>query len=257
MLLCVDIGNTNIVIGLYDNNDTLIKKFRLKSSFERTADEYGVIIRNMLEYSGYQSKDIQGIIVSSVVPLLDTIFEKLSIDYFNITPIFVAPGLKSGIKIKIDNPKQLGADLLVGAVGAVSKYQSPIIIIDMGTAITLSVVNENKEFIGGIIYPGIKTAFNSLIKRTSRLEEAKFKNIDNIIGKDTVSCIQSGMIYGTSSMIDGIIRKTKKEIPNARVVLTGGESKMILGYLEEEVIYDDDLLLDGLRILFYKNVGIE
>src|SRR5690554_1926356 len=172
MLICIDIGNTNIVIGVF-NQDILKHTFRLETKALRTEDEYGIRIIENLNYNGIKKEQLEGAIISSVVPEIDSTFEKALLKYFNIQPMFVGPGIKTGIKVSIENPKQLGADLLVGAVAATSKYGYPCIIIDMGTATTLSYVNNKKEFVGGIIYPGVITAYSSLIKSTSLLESAK------------------------------------------------------------------------------------
>lgn len=260
MILCIDIGNTNCVFGIFENND-LIACFRLESKLSQTTDEYGVKILELLKYHNIDRTKIEGIIISSVVPPLDVNFEKMLVKYFNIKPLFVGPGTKTGVKISVDNPKQVGADIIVGAVASIHKYGSPVIIIDMGTAVTLFYVDDKKELIGGVIAPGINTAFNGLFKNTARLEEVKILETPTIIGRDTVACIQSAMVYGTSSMLDGLIRKMKKEITSdgilkdedIKVVLTGGEAKLIRHFLEEEVIYDDNLLMDGLNIIYKKN----
>ncbi|MDD4000647.1 MAG: type III pantothenate kinase, partial [Bacilli bacterium] len=194
------------------------------------------------------------VIIASVVPGLDIIFEKMINKYLGLEALFVGPGVKSGIHIRTDNPKQLGSDILVGVVAAYYKYGAPAIIIDMGTAITLFYVDEDKELHGGVIVPGIRTSYAGLFSKTSRLEEVRPEKPLNVIGKDTVTCIQSGMLYGTTSMLDGLIRKMKKEIgKNAVVVLTGGEALAIKDFLEEDVIYDQHLVLDGLRMIFNKN----
>ncbi|MGD9604734.1 MAG: type III pantothenate kinase [Bacilli bacterium] len=254
MLLCIDIGNTNIVLGVFLDNH-LSHSFRMQSNLMKTADEYGTKIIDILTFHEIDYHEITGVIISSVVPGLDSTFEKLIETYFQTKALFVGPGTKSGIKIKIDNPKQLGADILVGAVATHHKYGAPAIIIDMGTAITFAYLNQEKELLGGVIVPGIKTAFSSLVSKTSRLEEARIDVPLKVIGKDTVSSIQSGMVFGTASMIDGMIKKIKKEMNTDEllVVLTGGEARLIKPYLEENVIYDENLLLDGLRIIYQKN----
>lgn len=260
MILCIDIGNTNCVFGVFEN-DTLITCFRLESKLSQTTDEYGVKILELLKYHNLDRSKIKGIIISSVVPQLDVTFEKMLTKYFNIKPLFVGPGTKTGIKINVDNPKQVGADIIVGAVASIHKYGAPVIIVDMGTAITVFYVDSKKELVGGVIAPGIKTGFGGLFKNTSRLEEVKLELPPSIIGRDTVSCIQSAMIHGTSSMIDGIINKMKLDIVNSsniayddvKVVLTGGESKFIKQFLQEKLIHDDDLLMEGLNIIYKKN----
>lgn len=251
MILAIDIGNSNIVVGVY--NDKLRSKYRMETLLNETADGYGIKIYNLLKHDGYQEADFEGIIISSVVPVLDYTFTRLCDKYFHQKPMFVLPGIKSGIKIKIDNPKQLGADLLVAAVAGANKYNLPLIIIDMGTAITISVVDAERAFVGGVIYPGIATSFNSLIKKTAKLEEVRIEHIKTVIGKDTVSSIQSGMLYGTGAMLDGMIKKIKNTYPDAVVLLTGGHSRIIKEYMDEEVTLDRDLVLDGLRIIYDKN----
>lgn len=251
MILAIDIGNSNVVVGVY--NDKLRTTYRMQTLLNETADGYGIRLYNLLKHDGYQDTDFEGIIIASVVPVLDYTFSRLCVKYFHQEPMFVMPGMKSGINIKLDNPKQLGADLLVAAVAASHKYSLPLIIIDMGTAITISVVDSEKAFVGGIIYPGISTSFNSLTKSTAKLEEVRFEKINTLIGKDTISSIQSGMLYGTGSMLDGMIIKIKRIYPEAVVILTGGHSRVVKEYMDEEVILDKDLVLDGLRIVYDKN----
>ena len=252
MLLCIDIGNTNIFLGVYDKSD-LLAEFRLESNLNQTADEYVLKLMDIFNFYKLDTKKISGVIIASVVPSLDSIFEKAIKKFFGITPLRRS-GSKSGIHIKTDNPKQLGADILVGVVAGYYRYGAPVIVIDMGTAITLFYVNSDKELVGGIISPGIRTSYSSLFSKTAKLEEARAVSPLNVIGKDTVTCIQSGMIFGTASMLDGLIRKMKVEIgEEAKVVLTGGEALMVKDYLEEEVIYDRHLLMEGLRIIYNKN----
>ena len=253
MLICIDIGNTNVVIGIY-KEDALIYTFRLETKVLRTEDEYGIRILENLKYINIQKEDILGVVISSVVPEVDATFEKTFLKYFNLKPLFVGPGIKTGIKVSIDNPKQLGADLLVGAVASCSKYGYPCAIVDMGTATTISFVNSKKEFLGGIIYPGVITAYTSLIKSTSLLESAKIAVPNNIIGKDTISSMQSGMVYGTAGAINGMLEMAKKEYGDMLVIVTGGVARHIVPFLND-VIYDENLLLDGLKIIYEKNEG--
>lgn len=255
MLLCIDIGNTNTVIGIF-RKEELLASFRIESNLYQTADEYGIKLLEMFKYHSLDALDVEGVIISSVVPILDSTYEKMIAKYFNKKPLFVGPGIKTGIKITTDNPKQVGADIIVGAVASHHKYGAPVIIIDMGTAITFFYVDKKKELVGGIIAPGVKTSFKSLISNTSKLEEVKMNQPLNIIGRDTIACIQSAMIYGTSAMIDGVIRKMKEEIglDNIKVVLTGGEAKMLHQYLEEDVIYDENIIIEGLKIIYQKNL---
>ena len=252
MIICVDVGNTIICLGLYEN-DKFLKSYRVSTNPSETSDEYGIKMTQLLSFDNIKKIDIEGVIIGSVVPRIDPILEKMFVNYFNINPLFVAPGVKSGISIKIENPKELGADLLVGAVGAVNKYKLPLMVIDMGTATTFVYVNEKKELLGGVICAGMKTSYNSLFANTSKLEEVKLAKPTDILGKNTISCLQNGMVYGTSSMIDGIISKFHKAYGEFNVVLTGGDAKVISGYLDEDVIIDEDLLLDGLYMIYKKN----
>lgn len=253
MLVCVDIGNTNLVVGLFDQ-DELIHTFRLETKLLRTEDEYGIRFLENLKYKDIPKEDITGAIVASVVPQVDATIEKTFLKYFQVKPLFVGPGIKTGIKVNIDNPKQLGADLLVGAVAAVDKYGYPVMVVDMGTATTVVVVNEKKEFAGGIIYPGLMSAYQNLIKSTSLLESAKLGIPSSVVGRDTMTAIQSGMIYGTTGAIEGMISEVIKEQGDMKVVVTGGISRHIISYLKKDYIYDENLLLDGLKLIYQRNV---
>jgi type III pantothenate kinase len=252
IVLCFDIGNTHIVIGVCID-DKIVKTFRLSTNVKLTEDEYGVTITETLLSSGYKIEDVQGLIVSSVVPPLDHTIEIMADKYFNKKPIFVGPGLKSGIKIKLENPKQLGADLLLAAVAARDSYSGNVIIVDLGTATKLIVVNAKSEFLGGIIAPGIISSLNSLVSSTAKLNLPKLAAPKNVIGRDTASCIQSGSVFGTAAMIDGLVKRIKDEIGEATVILTGGLSELIKDSLTIPYIYDKDLLLRGLIILYNKN----
>lgn len=255
MLLCMDVGNTNIVLGVFED-EKLTHSFRIESNPMETPDEYGIKIIEMLRFFNVEYQKISGVIIASVVPGLDGGFERTFDKFFGIKPIFVSPGTKSGIKIKIDNPKQLGADILVGCMAAHQKYGSPCIVVDMGTAITFAGLTADKEILGVTILPGIKTSYSNLISKTARLESARMEVPLKVLGRDTVASIQSGMVFGTASMIDGMIRKIKKEMGVEKIitVLTGGESRMVREYLEEPTFYDENLLLDGLRIIYQKNL---
>lgn len=252
MVICVDVGNTNICFGIY-KDEKLVSTYRLSTNVNQTYDEYGIKLNGLFALNNINKEEINGVIIGSVVPRIDTILEKTFKKYFNLDPIFVAPGVKSGIHIKIDNPKELGADLLVGAVAASTKYKTPVLVVDMGTATTFAYVNEKKEFLGGVICAGLKTSYNSLFMNTSKLEAVKLTNTNDILGKNTTSCLQNGMAYGTSSMIDGIISKFRKAYGEFNVVITGGDAPFISKYLEEETILDENLLLDGLHIIYEKN----
>ena len=252
MLICADVGNTNIVFGVFED-DKLMHTFRVETKLLRTADEYGISIMENLRYLDIKKNDIDGVIIASVVPQVDQALESAFLKYTGSKPLFVGPGTKSGIKIKIENPKQLGADLLVGAVAATTKYGVPCVVVDMGTATTFAVVNDKKEFLGGIIYPGVMTAYSSLIKSTALLESARIGIPESVVGRDTMTSIQSGMIYGTIGAINGIINKIKSEHGDMKVIVTGGFSKVLHDYIDPSYIIDENLLMDGLNIIYKKN----
>lgn len=253
MLLCFDIGNTNIVVGVVDDH-TIIDIYRFSTNTSLTVDDYAIKFKLIFEKK-YPNIVFEDAIISSVVPNIDKTIEDVLVKYFNIKPIYVVPGIKTGLKIKSADPRQLGADLLVGLVAAYQKYGGPAIVVDMGTATKLFVVTENAEIIGGIIYPGVVSAEQSLISSTSKLNHAGFLKPEHVIGNDTNSCIQSGAIYGTASVIDGLVKKIKKElnIEKMNVILTGGLSSLVDDTLETEHITDDNLLIDGLIYIYYKN----
>lgn len=256
MIICIDIGNTNTVIGTY-KDDKLIQTLRIKTDTSLTADEYGIKILECLYYNKINKSEINGVIVSSVVPYLDRIISEMVKKYFALDAIFVSPGIKTSINIRLNNPKECGADLLVGAVGAVEKYGNDVIVIDMGTAITMIYINDKNEFLGGVIMPGVHTAYQSLFSATAKLESVGINDVTQVIGKDTRASLQSGMVFGTVSMIEGMIDRFKETYKEAKVVITGGESKTLYSYFNRKykIIYDEFLLLDGLNILYKKNKG--
>lgn len=248
MILCIDIGNTNIVVGIAKDNE-IQNTFRFVTNTRLTSDEY---YQKIMISCG--SIDIDGAIISSVVPSLEKEFIDLFKRYYNINPIIVAPGLKSGIKLKIENPKSLGADLLCDCVGAVSKYGSNVLIVDLGTASKFLVINEKSEFIGASIAPGIKSSLNSLVADAALLSSITIQTPKNALGKNTTECIQSGIIFGYASLVDGLINRIKKEVNESlKVILTGGLSSLIKDSLESTYTYNKDLLLTGLLVLYNKN----
>lgn len=249
MILCFDIGNTNVVLGVVDNNK-IINTYRFVTNAHLTEDEYFQKVKAVLP-----NITVTGVVISNVVPALDIVFENMIIKYFNIKPLFIAPGIKSGLKLKIENPKSLGADLLCDAVGAVYKYQSPVIIVDLGTATKFIVVNDKLEYLGGAIAPGMNGSLNSLIASAAKLSHTALKKPQHVIGNDTTTCIQSGMIYGTASMIDGMIDRIKQELGlnDVKVILTGGLANIIKDSLQTNVYYEPNILIEGLIYLYNKN----
>lgn len=248
MILLFDVGNTNIVMGIVKDNK-IVNTYRFITNSNMTEDEY---------YSKFQSiigtTEIEGIAISSVVPLIDHTLITMSKKYFNIDPLIVGPGIKSGVKIKIENPKQLGADLLCDAVGAKIYFKETCIIVDLGTATKFIVINKNNEFLGGAISPGIMTSYNNMINSAAKLSNIGVSKPSKVIGNDTQSCIQSGLINGFASMIDGMIKKIKAELnDDVKVILTGGLASTVDSILETEYSYMPNILLEGLLFIYNKN----
>ncbi len=253
MLICIDIGNSNITIGVFED-ETLKFTARLATDTRRTSDQYAIEIRDIIEIYGVKREDITDAAVSSVVPIVGNAIEMAIYRLFNIKPIVLGPGVKTGLNIKIDNPAQLGADLAAGAVGALAKYPTPTIIIDMGTASTISVLGKNGEFLGGVIAAGVKLTMDALATRTAQLPSVSIEAPKKTIGTNTADCIKSGLIMGQSAMLDGLITKIERELGmGATVVATGGLAPEVVKHCDRKITIDDNLLLDGLRIIHSKN----
>lgn len=256
MLLVIDVGNTNIVFGVYKNKE-LIHDWRISSERQKTSDEYGLLFYQILGHKNIKPYDIEDVIISSVVPNLMHTLPNMIVRYFNREPIVVESGIKTGMNIRYDNPKEVGADRIVNAVAATKKYGGPLIIIDIGTAITFCVVNEKNDYLGGLILPGIGISAEALFTRTSKLPKIEIVKPDKVIGRNTVTSMQSGLYFGFSAMIDGIIESILEEMQcpreNINIVATGGFSSLLLGDSKYEIIVDRYLTLDGLRIIHDMN----
>lgn len=253
MLLAIDIGNTNITLGVYDDN---VLKFtaRLATVHGTTADQYAVEIKNILELHGLAYTLIEDCIVSSVVPSVGGAISNAVSLLCDIVPLELGPGVKTGLNIKIDNPAQLGADLVAGAVGAISEYTLPCVVIDMGTASTISVIDRNGMYLGGVISAGVRLTLKALTENTAQLPSIDINAPKSVIGSNTVDCMKSGLIFGTAAMIDGLLKRISDELgEKPTVVATGGLSKEIINHCESDIIYNPNLLLDGLREIYEKN----
>ncbi len=254
MILAVDIGNTNIVVGLLEGT-TILNSVRIATDRKKTETDFIIQLKLTLSTIFEVSDDkIEGSILSSVVPeLTNQLVIALKL-LLNKKPFVVGAGIKTGLNIKIDNPQTLGADRVCDAVCVIEEYKVPAIIIDMGTATTISVVDKNKNHIGGMIIPGIKTSLDSLSLSASQLPYISLDEPKTLIGKNTIDCMQSGIIYGNASLIDGLIDKIKEELNEDFVVIaTGGYSKLIIKHTKHKIIYDPDLLLKGLYYIYKKN----
>lgn len=253
MILAVDVGNSNIVFGGIENFKTAFIT-RITTDTRKTEDEYAIVFKSLIEINGYSVDSFEGAIISSVVPQINNVL-KLALDkIIHKTPMIVGPGIKTGLNIKIDNPAQLGSDIVVGAVAAAAQYPKPLIVIDMGTATTLCVIDKNCDYRGGIIYPGVKVSLESLTSRAAQLQGISLEAPKKVIGTNTTDSMRSGTVFGNAAMIDGLIDRMSDEIDgNVTVVATGGLSAKIIPYCKHKIILDDNLLLKGLQIIYNKN----
>ena len=254
MILAIDIGNTNIKYGVFDN-DNLIASFRVSSRLTKTADEYGSVLVNLLSTRDIKANDIDGIIMSSVIPSLNYTICHMCEYFFAINPIIVGPGVKTGLNIKADNPKEVGADIIVNSVSAFNKFGGPVIVIDFGTATTFDVISDKGELLGVVIAPGIKTSLEGLVNNTAQLPMIELDAPKTVIGKNTKHCMQSGVIFGFSGLVDNIINKIKKELGSSEVtvVATGGLGSIIAKEVKTINIVDRTLTLDGLNYIYKLN----
>lgn len=253
MILAIDMGNTNIVIGCIDDEKTYFVE-RLSTDKSKTALEYAMGFKTVLELYSIDTAQLEGAIISSVVPpLLNVVCEAVS-KITGKTPQVVGPGLKTGLNIKMDNPKTVGSDMIVDAVAGIREYGAPLIIIDMGTATTLSVVDKDGNYSGGAIMPGVRLSMEALASNAAQLYRVSLETPKKSIGKNTIDCMKSGLLLGTACSIDGMIDRMEEELGySTTVVATGGLSKVVIPLCKHKIIVEDDLLLKGLKIIYDKN----
>lgn len=253
MILAVDIGNTNIVVGIIRGGKPDFVE-RISTDSSKTDLEYAVTLKTILDLHSYHPRKLTGSIISSVVPPVTTTVKSAIEKLTGQVPLVVGPGVKTGLNIKIENPAQLGSDLVVDAVAALDEYPAPLLIIDMGTATTISAIDRKGTYLGGVIIPGAAVALESLSNRASQLPHISFEAPKKPIGTNTVECMKSGTILGTACMMDGMIERMEEELGEpATVVATGGLARFIIPHCRREIIYDDYLLLKGLGIIYKKN----
>ena len=253
MILALDVGNTNITIGVFDNG-VLARHWRLRTVHDQTADEWGVLLRNLFSLGDLSLDHVDGIIIASVVPPLDSTLAAMSRQYFSREPMFVTPETDTGLRILYDNPREVGADRIVNGVAAFHRYGGPCVVVDLGTAITFDAVSANAEYLGGVICPGIGMSVQGLFSRTARLPLVDFLEPDRVIGTNTVSSMQSGLYYGVIGMIDGILERIVATLgPETKTIATGGQSELIISGSKRLKANDPDLTLEGLQLIWQRN----
>jgi len=254
MILTLDIGNTNIKTALFDREE-MVKYWRISTSRSYSSDEYGLIISGLFAHEGISMDCVEGIAISSVVPNINYTIEHMCQNYFHLDPMFVAPGIKTGINIRYENPRELGSDRIANAVAAYELYGGPCIFIDFGTATTFGVVDEHGAFLGGCICPGIKLASEAIVSNTSKLPKFELVKPESVIGRTTVTNLQAGLIYGHIGQVNYLIKRMKKELgnDNVQVVATGGMAVLVTDESKSIDVLDGLLTLKGLRIIYERN----
>lgn len=254
MILTIDVGNTQTIVGVY-NNDELIFTSRISTDRHKTRDEYAVTIKNVLSLADGEFEKFDGAIISSVVPQISSRLQGAIETLYGCKTFLVGPGVKTGLNIKIDNPAQLGADLVCVSVAAINRYPLPSVVFDLGTATTISAINRNGEMVGGSILTGVNTALNALAQGTAQLPQISLDGEVEVIGRNTIDSMRSGAVLGNACMIDGMIKRYKEILgEDTTVIATGGLSKLIASHCRESVIIDENLLLDGLYAIYKKNI---
>ncbi len=253
MILAIDIGNTNIVFGGIENGKTAFLS-RISTDTFKTEDEYAINIKILIELNHFLPGQFEGGIISSVVPQLNSILSAAVKKVIGHQPLIVGPGIKTGLNIKIDNPAQLGSDRVVGAVAAIASYPKPLLVIDMGTATTICVIDKNADYLGGIIAPGVRVSMESLTTHAALLQSISIEPPKKAVGTNTTDSMRSGIVFGNAAMIDGLIDRLSEELGSKpTIIATGGLASKIIPYCKHNIIIDDELQLKGLQIIYNKN----
>ena len=254
MLLVIDVGNTNTVLGVYEGH-VLRAHWRLSTNRGQTADEYGILIRNLFTLDAIQPSQIDAVMVASVVPPLNSVLEEMAAKYFHLKAVFLGPGTKTGMAIHYDNPQEVGADRIADAVAAFEKYGGPCVVVDFGTAITFDAISEKGEYLGGVIAPGIGISAEALFQQAARLPRVEIREPDRVIGTNTVGSMQSGLFYGAVGLVDGILDRLCAVLgEKTKVVATGGQAALIAAASKYKPPVDPSLTLDGMRIIYERNL---
>lgn len=254
LIFVFDVGNTNIVLGVYDQ-EVLKHHWRVETNRHRTEDEFGMMIKSLFDHVQLSFEDIDGIIISSVVPPIMFSLERMCQKYFHIKPLVVGPGIKTGLDIKYENPREVGADRIVNAVAAIQEYGSPLIIVDFGTATTYCYINEHHQYMGGAIAPGISISTEALYSRAAKLPRIEIGRPDDVIGKNTVSAMQAGILYGYVGQVEGIVKRMKDKSPAPpTVIATGGLATLIANETSMIDVVDPFLTLKGLQYIYRRNM---
>ena len=254
MLLAIDIGNSNVVIGCLNENNETIRQFRMVTDLKKTDDEYAAGIKTILDYNGLDTAMFEGAIICSVVPPLTEIFRGAVERITGHRALVLGTGVKTGLNVMIDNPATLGSDLVAASVAAMAEYPLPVIVFDMGTATTITVVDKGNKFLGGAIVPGVALSMNALSSGTSLLQKVPIEAPKKALSGTTIECMQSGAVYGTASMLDGMIDRFEEELgEKCSLVATGGIASKVVPHCKHRIVYDENLLLRGLGIIYRKN----